>query len=147
MGLIPTGGLIKPTDKISLRSFYEDLEDFNKKTIDPITGKMFYGSAQSDLSKKYAKPHGLGDKTAKYKNKDLHIDQMPVVLNERQMQWLEAQGYSIKKKEQEKRVQANLENTGKDKPQEEKDYVGEQIAYEGIREALDDHVSLDDLPN
>lgn len=42
MGLIPYVGQIRPTDKISLRTYEEDLEEFNKKSIDPVTGKLYY---------------------------------------------------------------------------------------------------------
>lgn len=34
-------GLLKPTDKIPVGSFIEDLEEMHKKTIDPVTGRMF----------------------------------------------------------------------------------------------------------
>lgn len=149
MGLIPYVGVIKPTDKIPLRSFQEDLEDFNKKSIDPITGKMFYSSAQSDLSKRYTKPKGLGRETMKYKNRDLKIDQMPVVLNKQQMQWLEAQGYSIQQKKKENRmfVTENDDNKVIDRAQEDSNYLGGEIAYEGITEALNKSLALDDLPD
>ena len=41
MGMFPHVGLIKPTDKIPLGSFMEDVEEMHKKSIDPITGRMF----------------------------------------------------------------------------------------------------------
>lgn len=41
VGLIPTVGLIQPTDKISIGSYIEDIEEMHKKTIDPITGRLF----------------------------------------------------------------------------------------------------------
>jgi hypothetical protein len=51
--LIPTVGLIKPTDKIPLGSYIEDIEEMHKKTIDPVTGRMFMKySLQDDLEKK-----------------------------------------------------------------------------------------------
>ena len=34
-------GLLKPTDKIPVGSFVEDLEEMHRKTIDPVTGRMF----------------------------------------------------------------------------------------------------------
>lgn len=34
-------GIVKPTDKIPLGSFMEDIEEMHKKTIDPVTGRMF----------------------------------------------------------------------------------------------------------
>jgi ribosomal protein S18 len=41
INLIPWVGVIKPTDKISLGSHMKDLEEMNKKIIDPVTGRLF----------------------------------------------------------------------------------------------------------
>jgi hypothetical protein len=41
-------GQIKPTDKISLGSFIEDVEEMHKKTIDPVTGRMFMRHSVQD---------------------------------------------------------------------------------------------------
>ena len=41
MGMFPHVGLIKPSDKIPLGSFMEDMEEMHKKTIDPVTGRLF----------------------------------------------------------------------------------------------------------
>lgn len=41
LNLISHVGLIKPTDKMPLGSFFEDLEEMHKKTIDPVTGRLF----------------------------------------------------------------------------------------------------------
>ena len=41
INLISHVGLIKPTDKIPLGSFMEDIEEMHKKTIDPVTGRLF----------------------------------------------------------------------------------------------------------
>lgn len=32
---------MKPTDKIPLGGFIEDVEEMHKKTIDPVTGRLF----------------------------------------------------------------------------------------------------------
>lgn len=46
-------GLLKPSDKIPVGSFIEDLEEMHKKTIDPVTGRMFLKhSLQDDLKTK-----------------------------------------------------------------------------------------------
>lgn len=46
-------GVIKPTDKIPLGSFLEDIEEMHKKTIDPVTGRLFLKhSLQDDLPTK-----------------------------------------------------------------------------------------------
>lgn len=46
--LLPHVGLIKPTDRIPLGSFMEDLEEMHKKTIDPVTGRMFLKHSLQD---------------------------------------------------------------------------------------------------
>lgn len=46
-------GLLKPTDKIPVGSFIEDLEEMHRKTIDPVTGRLFLKhSLQDELSVK-----------------------------------------------------------------------------------------------
>ena len=48
--ILPTIGLIKPTDKVPLGSYIEEVEEMNKKTIDPVTGRLFLKhSLQDDL--------------------------------------------------------------------------------------------------
>ena len=50
LGLIPYVGLLKPTDKIPLGSYIEDLEEMHKKTVDPVTGRLFMKyNLQTDL--------------------------------------------------------------------------------------------------
>lgn len=41
MGIIPHVGLIKPTDKIPVGSYIEDVEEMHRKTVDPVTGRLF----------------------------------------------------------------------------------------------------------
>jgi hypothetical protein len=54
--LFPHSGLIKPTDKISLGSFMEDMEEMHKKQVDPLTGRMILKtSIQDDLREKEAR--------------------------------------------------------------------------------------------
>ena len=56
LGLFPHAGLIKPTDKISLGSFMEDMEEMHKKQVDPLTGRMILKtSIQDDLREKEAR--------------------------------------------------------------------------------------------
>jgi hypothetical protein len=51
-------GLIKPTDKIPLGSFIEDVEEMHKKTIDPVTGRLFHKhSLLEDLPSKDKRVH------------------------------------------------------------------------------------------
>ena len=48
LNLIPHVGLIKPTDRIPVGSFMEDLEEMHKKTIDPVTGRLFIKHSHQD---------------------------------------------------------------------------------------------------
>lgn len=41
LGLLPWVGILKPTDKIPIGSYIEDLEEMHRKTIDPVTGRLF----------------------------------------------------------------------------------------------------------
>ena len=41
LGILPSVGLITPTDKIPIGSYIQDIEELHKKTIDPVTGRMF----------------------------------------------------------------------------------------------------------
>lgn len=41
IGLLPTTGLLKLTDKINLGTHINDVEELNKKVIDPLTGRLF----------------------------------------------------------------------------------------------------------
>ena len=42
MGLLPWTANVLPTDKIALGSFMEDVEEMLKKTVDPVSGRVFY---------------------------------------------------------------------------------------------------------
>lgn len=48
LGLLPFVGLLKPTDKIPIGSFIEDVEEMHKKTIDPVTGRLFLRHSLQD---------------------------------------------------------------------------------------------------
>ena len=53
LGLLPSVGTIRPTDRIPLGSFIQDVEDLHRKTVDPVTGRMFLKhSLQDDLRDK-----------------------------------------------------------------------------------------------
>lgn len=48
--LVPYVGVIKPTDKIALGSYLEDVEEMHRKTIDPVTGRLYMKySLQEDI--------------------------------------------------------------------------------------------------
>ena len=45
--------MIKPTDRIPLGSYMEEVEEMQKKTVDPVTGRMFIKhSLQDDIKAK-----------------------------------------------------------------------------------------------
>jgi len=48
IGLLPFVGYLKPTDKIPIGSFIEEVEEMHKKTIDPVTGRLFLRHALTD---------------------------------------------------------------------------------------------------
>ena len=53
LGIVPMYGPLKPTDKIPLGSFIQDVEEMHKKTIDPVTGRLFMKyTLQDDLRDK-----------------------------------------------------------------------------------------------
>lgn len=58
LNLVSHVGIVKPTDKIPLGSYLEDLEEMHKKTIDPVTGRLFLKhSLQDDLPTKDKRVH------------------------------------------------------------------------------------------
>lgn len=53
LGVLPYVGLVTPTDKIPVGSYIQDIEEMHKKTIDPVTGRMFMKhTLQDDLRDK-----------------------------------------------------------------------------------------------
>jgi hypothetical protein len=48
LGLIPFVGVLKPTDKIPLGNFIDEVEEMHKKTIDPVTGRMYLRHSLQD---------------------------------------------------------------------------------------------------
>lgn len=149
MGMLPYVGLVRPTDKLSLRSFYEDLEEYNKKSIDPLTGKLYYTTGQSDLGKRFEKPKGIHTITEKHEkvNKDLQIDQIPVLLNKEQLQWCEAQGYVLQNKKETNRISMSEDKQSQRVDQTSDEYLGGELAYKSISQAVEDSSTLDDLPS
>ena len=66
MGLLPYTGKLQPTDKIPLGSFIQDVEEVHKKTIDPITGRIFMKHALTDdLRDKRIREKHMIDRKAK----------------------------------------------------------------------------------
>lgn len=111
--LLPTVGVLKPTDKIALGSYLEDVEEMHKKTIDPVTGRLFLKySLQDDLRQKlererewmedrfghieteqeYAKVKAEADAQAKI-IREMSVDNDQVLPNERTRHWMLAQSH------------------------------------------------------
>jgi hypothetical protein len=58
LSLVSHVGVVKPTDKIPMGSFLEDIEEMHKKTIDPVTGRLFLKhKLQDDLPTKEKRVH------------------------------------------------------------------------------------------
>ncbi len=41
LGLLPFVGVLAPTDKIPLGNYIDEVEEVHKKTIDPVTGRIY----------------------------------------------------------------------------------------------------------
>ena len=67
--ILPYVGVIKPTDKIPLGSYMEEIEEQHRKSIDPVTGRLFLKySLQDDLNAK------LERETAFFEERFGHIE-------------------------------------------------------------------------
>ena len=67
LGVLPFVGLVQPTDKIPIGSYIQDLEEMHKKTIDPVTGRMFLKhSLQDDLRDKRIREKAMIDRKSSY---------------------------------------------------------------------------------
>lgn len=67
LGILPWVGLIKPTDKIPIGSYIEDIEEMHRKTIDPVTGRLFLKhSLMDDMRERQKRLHDSYER--KYKD-------------------------------------------------------------------------------
>ena len=67
LGVLPYVGLVQPTDKIPIGSYIQDLEEMHKKTIDPVTGRMFLKhTLQDDLRDKRVREKASVDRKSEY---------------------------------------------------------------------------------
>jgi len=58
LGILPWVGLLKPTDKIPIGSYIEDIEEMHRKTIDPVTGRLFLKhSLMDDMRDRHKRAH------------------------------------------------------------------------------------------
>jgi small subunit ribosomal protein S18 len=63
LGILPFAGLIQPTDKIPVGSYIQDIEELHKKTIDPVTGRIFMKhTIQDDLRDKRVREKAMVDR-------------------------------------------------------------------------------------
>ena len=113
MGLLPYVGHIKPTDKISLGDFVQDVEEMHKKTIDPVTGRMFLKhSLQDDARDKARRAAKQLDRAADAESpligadepllcdaliREMELDNDKRIPNRAQREWLSAQAYLLEK--------------------------------------------------
>jgi len=114
LGLIPFVGYIKPTDKIAIGSYIEEVEEMHKKTIDPITGRLFLRhSLQDDVrdrTRREAKK--LDSRTSYYGDyetsetdkqaeirkeiiREMSLDSQALIPNAAQREWLSAQAHLL----------------------------------------------------
>lgn len=136
LNLFPYKGLVKPTDKMPLMSNFEDLEEFNKKHVNPITGTIYRTkdikmNSDRERIKERLDPEEVDHVSAK-KVKDsekLKIDDMPSVTSSNQIRWLKAQQHLISK---EKNIKDGIKGTEK--------------AYESVSKEIDGDFRVDILP-
>lgn len=117
LGILPWVGLVKPTDKIPMGSYIEDIEEMHRKTIDPVTGRLFLKHSLMDdmrerqkrihdsYERKYAGVEGAqeaknteSDKLDSARERiirEMSIDVDKMYPNREQKEWLAAQAYLI----------------------------------------------------
>lgn len=67
LGVLPYQGFIMPTDKIPIGSYIQDIEELHKKTIDPVTGRMFMKhNLTDDLRDKRVREKAMVDRKAQH---------------------------------------------------------------------------------
>ena len=113
LGLLPYVGHVKPTDKISLGDFIEDVEEMHKKTIDPVTGRLFLKhSLQDDARDKARRAAKKLEKAADDESpligkdeqllcdaliREMELDNDRMIPNRAQREWLSAQAFLLEK--------------------------------------------------
>lgn len=117
LGLLPWVGIIKPTDKIPIGSYIEDIEEMHRKTIDPVTGRMFLKHSLMDdmrerqkrvydsYARKYSDMEGAKefDENNRFKFnqaqdrviREMGIDVDKMYPNRKQKEWFAAQSYLV----------------------------------------------------
>lgn len=112
--LFPHAGVISPTDKIPLGSYIDEVEEMHKKTIDPVTGRMFlrYNLNDDKRDKERRRQARANSKTSDYgdyeveelpeqeemRNKiirEMSVDSETYVPNAAQREWMSAQAFRL----------------------------------------------------
>ena len=148
-------GLLKPTDRIPVGSFIEDLEEMHKKTIDPVTGRLFLKhSLQDDLSEKEKRiftnlenrmeeaeslANASQDHEAEVQQKvlrEMSLESIEgrLVPDRAQRQWMIAQAHIVDRDGQLEEQARNADITG------QTDYVKPPVEFLGAQEAYDESI-------
>lgn len=103
-----------PTDKIPLGQYIDDVEEMHKKTIDPVTGRMYLRhSLQDDARDQARRAARKADDRSKYFDyeveetdeqaqlrkkiiREMSMDSNAMVPNAAQREWLSAQAWLMK---------------------------------------------------
>jgi ribosomal protein S18 len=146
-------GLVKPTDRIPVGSFIEDLEEMHKKTIDPVTGRMFLKhSMQDELRVKNKRIFGTLEKrfegleSSAEHAQDEEVDTKEKVLRElaletssnivpdrSQRKWLIAQAHIVER-------DGGLEEEADSAKLEGREFVRPAVEFLGSKEAYQESV-------
>ena len=103
MGLFPFIGVLKPTDQLPLKGFHRDLEEMNRKAIDPFTGRLFLHREQAAADageyvehpgESLAEGEEVEDEVQELR--ELALDDVPEVPSRRQVEWMRAQAHVLK---------------------------------------------------
>ena len=151
MELVAHVGMLKPTDKIPVGSFIEDMEEMHRKTIDPVTGRMFLKhSLQDELSKKEERIFGrlehrlkgtetqgefASDQQAEIKQsimREMSLESAgaPLIPNKSQRQWMIAQAHIVERN-------GELEQSAKEAELDGTQYVRPAVEFLGAKETYD----------
>ena len=115
LGLLPNHARVSPTDKIPLGSYIDEIEEMHKRTIDPVTGRIFLRHNLNDdmRDKERRKQQRANSRTSDFTNyeieeteeqeqlrneiiREMTIDNDNFVPNAAQREWLSAQAYLLK---------------------------------------------------
>lgn len=143
--LVAHVGMLKPTDKIPVGSFVEDLEEMHKKTIDPVTGRLFLKhSLQDSLADKERRVFGaleerIGavepeqDEAAALKQsimREMSLDGVGLVPTRAQRQWLIAQAHVAERNGALEQAAKEAELLGKEYSKPATEFLAGKQTYE-----------------